>query len=109
MKLLARYVLFYCDDCNLLAPAIEAFTGVHRYHTVLTSSEEKDFVTKLSVYCPELILVYLNDPSKDYVSLVRVVRDSGENSSVPVLIYKTLPGPDDLISTFQKLQNFSSV
>lgn len=108
MKLLARYVLFYCDDCDLLVPAIQAFTSVHKFHTVLTSSEEQDFIQKLTEYLPEFILVYLNDPSKDYLSLVRGVRDSAENSSVPVLIYKTLPEPDDLISTFQRLQNFST-
>jgi DNA-binding NarL/FixJ family response regulator len=106
MKLLARYVLFYCDDCDLLTPAIQAFASIHKYHTVLTSSDEADFIDKLNTYPPELVLVYLNDPAKDYLSLVKTIRESASLSRVPMLIYKTLPDADELISVFQKLKKF---
>ncbi|HTF20088.1 MAG TPA: hypothetical protein VK658_18580 [Chryseolinea sp.] len=107
MKLLTRYVLFYCDDCDLLKPAIAAFTSVHKYHTVLTSSDEEDLVKKMNEYKPELVWVYLNDVNKDYVTLVRKVRESTHLSNVPVFIYKSLPESDELASTFKNLKNFS--
>ena len=106
MKLLARYVLFYCDDCDLLAPAIEAFMRINKFHTVLTSSDEKDFFSKIEEYTPEVLLIYLNNSEKNYMPLVKTIRDSPKASSIPLLTYKSLPHADELILAFRKIQSF---
>jgi hypothetical protein len=108
MKLLARYVLFFCDDCEKLAPAIKALESINKFHTVITSENESDFLEKIKLYSPELLLVYLHSPPREYVSLIRTIRENTDFSSIPLLVYKTLPKENDLIDAFQRMIKFES-
>jgi PleD family two-component response regulator len=106
MRLLSRYVVFFCDDCKLLDPAIEMFQSVNRFHKIITSEDESDFIQKVKQLKPELLLVYLHDPAREYISLLKTLRDEPDFSYIPLLVYKQLPQPNDLVKAFQTVLNF---
>lgn len=100
--------MFYCDDCDLLTPAISVFRGVHPSISVHTSSDINDLLAKVNAHKPDLILVYLHDPDKDYISVVKTIRKNAEASTIPVVIYKQLPDEQELKSVFQTIASVES-
>jgi len=103
LKTTNRYVLFYCDECELLKPVITVFRGVHPTIEIHTSSDPADMFLKIATHPPDLILVYLNDPENEYISLVKEIRSNTLATSIPVVIYKALPGDDELKTVFEKI------
>lgn len=96
------YVLFYCDECDKLTPAITIFKTVHPTIELHTSSNPEELMAKIHSQQPDLILVYLDNPDKDYMSLVKEIRSSIVAEAIPLLIYKTLPTDLDLTEIFKK-------
>lgn len=103
MKTDERYVMFYCDDCNLLKPVITIFTDIHKDINVLTFSEIDELITHARKKIPELILVYFQDRDKSYMDAVKKIRENIDTTSVPVRIYRELPDEPSLQEIFKGL------
>jgi len=104
LKTNSRYVLFYCDDCEKLQPAISIFKDLHPSVLVETSSDIQDVLVKIKHHLPELLLVCLYDAGKDYMHLIKEIRMSAQTSSIPVLIYREMPDEDALRNAFKKIE-----
>jgi len=97
------YVIFYCDDCELLTPAIAVFKKIHSDVNVHTASDIEELLSKVKENAPKLILVYFQDQDKSYVPMVKKLRENIDASSIPVLIYRELPAEEVLQDAFKKL------
>lgn len=95
-----HYVIFFCDDCDRLEPAITAFKKVHPAIRVNTSSDVDDLIDKIRRQSPELVLLYFHDPAKSYVEVLKQIRLSVEGRSIPILIYHELPDAATLEKAF---------
>lgn len=98
-----RYVIFYCDDCDLLKPVVTIFTGIHQDISVKTFSEIDELVTQVQKKKPELILVYFQDAEKSYIEVVKKIRENIDTTSIPVRIYRELPDEHGLQTVFKAL------
>ncbi len=100
------YVIFFCDDCDRLAPAIAAFRKVQPGLIVHTSSDLQDLFERINKQKPQLLLLYFHDPAKSYVETLRAIRENGDTNSIPLLIYHDLPEAPELENAFR---NFGKV
>lgn len=98
-----KHVIFYCDDCTLLEPAITVFSATQPKITIQTSSDVKDLISKVKSGKPEMILIYLHDPKESYVSVLKEIREHVDFSSIPVTIYRELPDAQELERVFRKI------
>ncbi len=98
-----RYVIFYCDDCELLKPVVTIFTDIHQDISVKTFSEIDELITQVQKKKPELILVYFQDAEKSYIEVVKKIRENIDTTSIPVRIYRELPDEHGLQTVFKAL------
>lgn len=99
-----HYVIFFCDDCDRLEPAIAAFKKVQPGLVVHTTSQVQDLMAKIKKHRPELLLLYFHDISKSYVEVLKEVRGTAEASNIPVLVYHDLPGGAELEKAFSEFR-----
>lgn len=96
MKKLSKYVIFYCDECDLLAGVIKLFLQMYPGVEVKTSSDVNHLLNEIDRELPEYILVYLTIHDESYISVVKSIRESGNAHDTPVVIYQSLPDEVEL-------------
>lgn len=101
MKANKQYVIFYCDECELLRPALTLFAGMHKEVQAITFTTIDDVITQVRQRKPELIMVYLQDGRS--MDIVRKLRDHVDTTSVPIRIYHDVPDENELRSVFKTL------
>jgi len=101
MKADKRYVIFYCDECELLQPALTLFAGMHKDVQAVTFTNIDEVITQVRQRKPELIMIYLQDGRS--MDIVRKLRDQIDTTSVPIRIYHDIPDETELHSVFKTL------
>jgi len=91
-----KYVIFYCDECDLLAGAIQLLLQMYPDVEVKISSDLKDLLSEIENKLPEYILVYLTVHDESYISVVKSIRESVTAFDTPVVIYQAMPDEVEL-------------
>lgn len=99
-----HYVIFYCDDCDRLEPAIATFKNVQPNLIVHTSSDLDDLFARVERNSPELLLLYFHDAGTSYMNVLKAVRDNKLTTSIPLLVYHTLPESQELETAFRNFR-----
>lgn len=86
-----KYVIFYCDNCDLLAETIRTFAQLYPGIPVKMLSDLKALASNLRQRPPAFVLVYMTRTDDSTMDVVREIRDHAEASSTQVVIYKSLP------------------
>jgi DNA-binding response OmpR family regulator len=97
----SKYVVFFCDDCDLLTPVITIFRKHNPVVEVHTFSDMSRLFEKVNERRPELILIYLIRPDEGYIPIIKRIRENVSSSSVPVYVYQKLPEESELIELFK--------
>lgn len=103
VKLPGKYVFFYCDECELLDPVIVIFRKLHPRLDVHVFSDIDELIAHSKSKVPELILVYLSKPDRNYIAAVKYIREHVNSSSIPVMIYQQLPEEKELQELFRNM------
>ena len=101
-------MIFFCDDCDRLSPAIEAFKKVQPGLVVHTSSDVDDLMEKIKKQRPELLLLYFYDHTKSYIEVLKTIRVKAEASAIPILVYHDLPEGLELEKAFKDFRKQNS-
>lgn len=101
MKATKRYVIFYCDECELLQPALRLFAGMHKEVQAITFTDIDEVIAQVRQERPELIMVYLQDGRS--MDIVRKLRENIDTTAVPIRIYHDIPDETELQSVFKTL------
>jgi len=101
---LEHYVIFFCDDCDRLEPAITAFKKVQSGVVVHTSSTLEDLFSRISKKRPELLLLYFHDSGNSYVEILKAIRENKAATSIPLLVYHSLPEAAELENAFRNFR-----
>lgn len=96
-----RYVIFFCDDCDRLAPAAAAFKRVRPEIAIHTLSSLDDLLNQINTDSPVLLLFYLHDKANSYVEVLKAVRETIDGSGIPTLVYRDLPDVNTLEHDFR--------
>lgn len=96
MKTQNKYVLFYCDRCELLAEVIKSFLQMYPNVEVKTISGVEGLLAEIEAKLPEYILVYMTVHDESYISVVKSIRESVMAADTPVVIYQALPDEMEL-------------
>lgn len=96
MKTKGKYIIFYCDKCELLAGVIKLFLQMYPGIEVKTSSDIDHLLNQIDQKLPEYILVYMSIHDSNYIDVVKSIRESGSASDTPVVIYQALPDESEL-------------
>lgn len=91
MKKSSKYVVFYCDQCELLAGVIQLMIQMYPNIEIKTISDVDALLDTVESELPEYILVYLTIQDESYISVVKKLRESGSTVNTPVVIYQALP------------------
>lgn len=93
----SSYVIFFCDECDLLKETITHFSGLYPEVKVITFEDREKMMAHLEKHePPRLVLVYVTGPDKEYISFLKAIRQSINSSLIPVLIYHTLPSEEEV-------------
>lgn len=101
MKADKRYVIFYCDECELLRPALTLFAGMHTDVEAVTFTNIDEVIAQVRQTPPELIMVYLQDGRS--MDVVKKMREHIDTASVAIRIYHDIPDETELRSVFKTL------
>lgn len=101
MKEDKRYVIFYCDECELLRPALTLFAGMHKDVTAVTFTSIDEVIAQVGQEKPEFIMIYLQDGRS--LDIVKKLREHIDTTSVPIRIYHDIPDEVELRSVFKTL------
>lgn len=101
MKTDKRYVIFYCDECELLRPALTLFGDMHKDVSAVTFTSIDEVIAQVRQEQPELIMIYLQDGRS--MDVVKKLRESVDTVSVPIRIYHDIPDEKELRSVFKTL------
>jgi DNA-binding response OmpR family regulator len=96
MKTRGKYIVFYCDDCDLLSDLIKQMLTMYPGVDVKTSSNVEELLDKIKAKLPDVILVYMTIRDESFVSVVKRIRASATASNTPVVIYQALPDEGEL-------------
>jgi DNA-binding response OmpR family regulator len=96
MKQKGKYIIFYCDECEMLAGVIQLFLQMYPGIEVKTSSDIDHLLNEIEQKLPEYILVYMSIHDERYMSVVKSIRESANASDTPVVIYRALPDEVEL-------------
>lgn len=96
MKKKGKYIIFYCDRCELLNEVIRLVLQMYPGVEVKTSSDIDHLLNEIEVKLPEYILVYMAIQDQRYMSVVKSIRESANASDTPVVIYQSIPGETEL-------------
>lgn len=96
MKAKSKYIIFYCDKCELLAGVINSFLQMYPGIEVKTSSDIEHLLTEIDQKLPEYILVYMTIHDERYISVVKSIRESANANDTPVVIYQSMPDEGEL-------------
>ncbi len=96
MKTKGKYVVFYCDDCDLLENVIQQMIRMYPGVDVKTSSNVDDLLKNIQAQLPMAILIYMTIRDESFVSVVKKIRASATTSNTPVVIYQALPDTAEL-------------
>ena len=95
MKTSKKYVVFYCDQCDLLEGVIAQMIMMYPDLEVRTLSNIETLLKNVEDKLPQVIMVYLtiND---ERISVVKRLREFGDANETPVVIFKSLPDEVEL-------------
>lgn len=96
MRTSSKYVIFYCDQCDLLAGAIQLMLQMYPGIEVKLASDIGNLLDEIENKLPEYILVYLTLHDESYISVVKSIRESVNTVDTPVVIYQALPDEIEL-------------
>jgi DNA-binding NarL/FixJ family response regulator len=96
MKTNKKYIVFYCDNCELLSEVIQQMITMYPDLNIKTSSNVEDLLGNMRKQLPAVILVYMTVRDESFVSVVKKIRESVTGSNTPVVIYQELPDELDL-------------
>jgi DNA-binding NarL/FixJ family response regulator len=105
MKTENKYIIFYCDKCDMLAGVIQLLLQMYPDIEVKTSSDVTELLTEIEDKLPEYILVYMNVHDERYISVVKSIRESVTASDTPVVIYQALPDETELRKLSHRIEN----
>lgn len=96
MKTLGKYIVFYCDKCELLSGVISQMLQMYPGIEIKTTSAMHDLLNNVSSKLPEFILVYMTLNDESSIGVVKSIREVVSTSDTPVVIYQTLPDETEL-------------
>ena len=96
MKTPGKYVVFYCDQCDLLSGVITTMLKMYPGVEVKTHSGLQDLLNDVNSKLPEFILVYMTLNDESSIGVVKRIRESVGTSDTPVVIYQSLPDESEL-------------
>lgn len=96
MKRSGKYVIFYCDQCELLAGVIQLMLKMFPGVEVKTASDIDGLLDEIDTRLPEYILVYLTLHDERHISVVKSIRESVNTVNTPIVIYQALPDEIEL-------------
>jgi hypothetical protein len=95
-RIKSKYIIFYCDRCELLAEVIALFLTMYPDVEVKTSSDVEHLLNEIENKLPEYILVYMTIHDERYMSVVKSIRESANANDTPVVIYQAIPDEVEL-------------
>lgn len=101
MKADKRYVIFYCDECELLRPALTLFADMHKDVEAVTFTNIDEVIAQVRRGKPELIMIYLQDSRS--MDVVKKLRENIDTATVPIRIYHDIPDENELRLVFKTL------
>jgi DNA-binding NarL/FixJ family response regulator len=96
MKTKNKYIIFYCDECEMLGGVIQLFLQMYPGIEVKTSSDIEHLLNEIDQKLPEYILVYMSIHDESYIEVVKSIRESAIASDTPVVIYQSMPDEGEL-------------
>lgn len=92
----SKYIIFYCDRCELLTEVITLFAQMYPHVEIKTSSEISHLLNEVEQKLPTYILVYMTIHDESYISVVKSIRESANAHDTPVVIYQSMPDEVEL-------------
>lgn len=92
----SKYIIFYCDQCELLSEVIQSFLEMYPGIEVKTSSDVEHLLNEIEENLPLYILVYMSIHDERYIEVVKSIRETANANDTPVVIYQAIPDEGEL-------------